>query len=340
MVSTVPPEEPSTVEEALRSSHWSQAMDSEYNALMKTKTWHLVPLPKGKNIIGCKWVYKVKRKADGSVDRYKARLVAKGFKQRYGIDYEDTFSPVVKVATIRLILSIVVSKGWSLRQLDVQNAFLHGIVDEEVYMFQPPRYEVKSQQNLVCKLDKALYGLKQAPRAWYARLCSKLIQLGFRPSKGDTSLFYYRKEGVMVYVLVYVDDIIVASSSVDATKALLKDLEKEFSLKDLGELHYFLRIEVKRTSEGLLLTQQRYAENVIKRANMEKSKAIDTPISTAEKLSLSDGMRLGPIDSTKYRSMVGALQYLTLTKLDISFAVNKVCQFLHAPTTVHWSVVK
>jgi histone deacetylase 1/2 len=247
---------------------------------------------------------------------------------------------VVKAATIRLILSIVVSKGWSLRQLDVQNAFLHGIVDEEVYMFQPPRYEVKSQQNLVCKLDKALYGLKQAPRAWYARLCSKLIQLGFRPSKGDTSLFYYRKEGVMVYVLVYVDDIIVASSSVDATKALLKDLEKEFALKDLGELHYFLRIEVKRTSEGLLLTQQRYAANVIKRANMEKSKAIDTPISTAEKLSLSDGMRLGPIDSTKYRSMVGALQYLTLTKLDISFAVNKVCQFLHAPTTVHWSVVK
>jgi histone deacetylase 1/2 len=144
----------------------------------------------------------------------------------------------------------------------------------------------------------------------------------------------------MVYVLVYVDDIIVASSSVDATKALLKDLEKEFALKDLGELHYFLRIEVKRTSEGLLLTQQRYAANVIKRANMEKSKAIDTPISTAEKLSLSDGMRLGPIDSTKYRSMVGALQYLTLTKLDISFAVNKVCQFLHAPTTVHWSVVK
>jgi histone deacetylase 1/2 len=126
-------------------------------------------------------------------------------------------------------------------------------------------------------------------------------------------LFYYRKEGVTVYVLVYVDDIIVASSSVDATEALLKDLEKKFALKDLGELHYFLGIEVKRTSEGLLLTQQRYAADVIKRANMEKSKAVDAPISTVEKLSLSDGMRLGPIDSTKYRSMVGALQYLTLT---------------------------
>jgi histone deacetylase 1/2 len=224
--------------------------------------------------------------------------------------------------------------------LDVQNAFLHGILDEEVYMYQPPGYEEAGKENYVCKLDKALYGLKKAPRAWYARLCSKLIQLGFKPSKGDTSLFYFNKDGVMVYVLVYVDDIIVASSSEVATKTLLKNLESEFALKDLGELHYFLGIEVKQSSEGLLLSQQRYAMDVIKRANMEKSKPVDTPISTTDKLSLADGVRLGPVDSTRYRSMVGALQYLTLTRPDISFAVNKVCQFLHAPTTVHWSAVK
>jgi histone deacetylase 1/2 len=144
----------------------------------------------------------------------------------------------------------------------------------------------------------------------------------------------------MVYVLVYVDDIIVASSSEVATKALLKNLESEFALKDLGELHFFLGIEVKRSSEGLLLSQQRYAKDVIKRANMEKSKPVDTPISTTGKLSLADGVRPGPVDSTRYRSMVGALQYFTLTMPDISFAVNKVCQFLHAPTTVHWSAVK
>jgi len=128
------PEEPNSLNEALADPRWREAMKSEYQALMKNKTWHLVPRPKGKNIIGCKWVYKVKRKADGTIDRYKARLVAKGFKQRYGVDYEDTFSPVVKAATIRLILSIAVSKGWFLRQLDVQNAFLHGILEEEVYM--------------------------------------------------------------------------------------------------------------------------------------------------------------------------------------------------------------
>jgi histone deacetylase 1/2 len=139
--------------------------------------------------------------------------VAKGFKQRYGIDYEDAFSPVVKATTIRLILSIVVSRGWSLRQLDVQNAFLHGILEEEVYMKQPPGYVDKSRPTFVCKLDKALYSLKQAPHAWYAWLCGKLQALGFRPSKADTSLFYYNKGKHTMFVLVYVDDIIVASSS-------------------------------------------------------------------------------------------------------------------------------
>jgi histone deacetylase 1/2 len=153
-------------------------------------------------------------------------------------------------------------------------------------------------------------------------------------------LFYYNKVGVTFYVLVYVDDIIVASSAADATKALLKDLEKQFALKDLGDLHYFLGIEVKKVTDGLLLSQQRYAADIIKRANMERSKSIETPISTVDKLSIADGVKLGPVDATQYRSMVGALQYLTLTRPDISFAVNKVCQFLHAPTTVHWKAVK
>lgn len=154
--------EPHNVNEALHDKNWKLAMDIEYDALIKNKTWHLVPPQKGRNIIDCKWVYKIKRKADVSLDRCKARLVAKGFKQRYDIDYEDTFSPVIKSATIRIIMSIAVSKGWRLRQLNVQNAFLHGYLEEEVYMRQPPGYEDKALSNYVCKLDKALYGLKQA----------------------------------------------------------------------------------------------------------------------------------------------------------------------------------
>jgi histone deacetylase 1/2 len=149
-------------------------MDLEVEALHKNKTWHLVPPQKGKSVIDCKWVYKIKRKADGRIERYKARLVAKGFKQRYEIDYEDTFSPIVKATTIHLILSLAISRGWCLRQIDVQNAFLHGYLEEEVYMKQSPGYEDKSRPHFLCKLDKALYGLKQAPRAWYSRLCNKL----------------------------------------------------------------------------------------------------------------------------------------------------------------------
>jgi hypothetical protein len=227
-----------------------------------------------------------------------------------------------------------------MRQLDVQNVFLHGVLEEEVYMYQPPGYTDKNHPSFVCKLDKALYGLKQAPRAWYARLCKRLEELGSTPSKADTSLFYYNKEKHSVFVLVYVDDIIVASSSQEATKTLLKNLQREFALKDLGDLHYFLGIEVKKVNDGLLLTQGRYAADILSRSGMAKAKPVDTPLSITEKLSIADGQRLGEEDSTRYRSLVGALQYLTLTRPDLSFAVNKVCQYLHAPTSTHLSAVK
>lgn len=266
--------------------------------------------------------------------------MAKGFKQRYGIDYEDTFSPVVKAVTIRTVLSIVVSRGWSLRQLDVQNAFLHGVLEEEVYMRQPPGYEKSSLPNYVCKLDKALYGLKQAPRAWYSRLSTKLQELGFKASKADTSLFFYSKGGVTMFLLIHVDDIIVASYVPSAVPALLQDLGKEFALKDLGELHYFLGIEVKKMTNGILLSQEKYATYVIRKVGMNDCKPVTTPLSTSEKLSVNEGSLLGPNDATQHRSVVGALQYLTLTRPDISFPVNKVCQFLHSPTTEHWATVK
>jgi hypothetical protein len=266
-------------------------------------------------------------------------LVAKGFKQRYGIDYEDTFSPVVKAAAIHIILSIVVSRGWNLRQLDVQNAFLHGVL-EEVYMEQPPGFEDRIKPNFVCKLDKALYGLKQAPKAWYSRLSAKLVALGFQPSKADKALFFYNKGGVIIFVLVYVDDIIVASSTDKATAALLHDLKEEFALKDLGDQHYFLGIEVSMVRDGIVLTQDKYASDLLKRVNMADCKPVSTPLSTSEKMSLYEGSLLGPDDTTRYRSIVGALQYLTLTRPDIAFSVNKVSQFLHAPTTVHWAAVK
>ena len=299
-----------------------------------------MPPRRGKNLIDCKWVFRIKRKSNGSIDRYKARLVAKGFKQRYGIDYEDTFSPVVKAATICLVLSIALSRGWSLRQLDVQNAFLHGILEEEVYMKQPPGFVNKNSPLHVCKLDKALYGLKQAPRAWYSRLSQKLQTLGFVPSKSDTSLFIYNRSNTSIFVLIYVDDIIVTSSSDEAITGLLKDLSAEFALKDLGDLHFFLGIEVKKHEDGLHLSQKKYATDLVRRVGLQGCKPSPTLLSSSEKLSLTEEEPLNQKDSTNYRSLVGALQYLTLTKPDISFAINKVCQFLHAPTTVHWTAAK
>jgi hypothetical protein len=195
-------------------------------------------------------------------------------------------------------------------------------------MKQPPGYEDKNRPNYLCKLDKALYGLKQTPRAWYHRLSVKLQELGFKPSKGDTSLFYFRKGDLVMFMLIYVDDIIVASSSPEATQCLLKTLKSDFELKDLGELHYFLGIEVAKLGEGMLLSQAKYSNDVLRRTGMLNCKPANTPMSNSDKLSAYWGQ------STRFRSIVGALQYLTLTRPDISFAVNKICQFLYAPTSV------
>jgi histone deacetylase 1/2 len=164
----------------------------------------------------------------------------------------------------------------------VKNAFLHGVLQEEVYMHQPPGYVDQRYPGYVCKLDKAIYGLKQAPRAWHARLCGKLEALGFVPSQYDASLFYYNKGRYTLFVLVYVDDIIVASSSPMATTALLVDLQQDFALKDLGDLHYFLGIEVKRGPNGMILSQEKYANDVLKRFGMERCKLVDTPLSSSE----------------------------------------------------------
>jgi histone deacetylase 1/2 len=237
-------------------------------------------------------------------------------------------------------LAISVSQGWSLRQLDVKNAFLHGVLDEEVYMKQPPSFADPNFPNHVCQLDKALYGLKHAPRAWFSRLSSKLHAFGFIASKADTSLFLYQRSGITIFVLIYVDGIIVTSSSDASIYALLKDLNTHFAIKDLGPLHYFLGLEVKQIPDGLLLTQAKYASDLLTKVGMVQCNSVSTPLSSTEYLSLHDGDPLGLEDSTKYHSIVGSLQYLTLTSPDIAYSVNKVCQYLHAPTTTHWTAAK
>jgi hypothetical protein len=275
--------EPQSTDEAMSHEKWHGAMEEEYKALMKNNTWHLVPAHRASNTVDCKWVYTIKRRHDGSIDRNKARLVAKGFKHRHGIDYSDTFSPVAKSTTIHLVLSLAVSWGRCLKQLDVQNGFLHGVL-EEVYMHQPPGYEDPSNPGFVCMLDKALYGLKQPPRAWYSQLSTKLLTLGLKTSKADMSLFIYEKKNVIMFLLVYVDDIIVTSSCPAAIDALLKDLNTEFALKNLGSLHYFLGVEVKKQDDGIVLCQGKYATDSLEKVGMKHCKAIATKLSTLGKI--------------------------------------------------------
>ena len=204
---------PTSVAEDLKSPYWRKAMSEEMDSQLKERTWDLSDAAEAANVVGCRWIFTVKRRPDGSIERYKARLVAKGFTQRPGIDFHDTFSPVVKPATIRIVLSTATNKDWPLRQLDVNTAFLQGHLEEEVFMAQPPGFVDKDNPKAVCKLRKAIYGLKQAPRAWYNELRNFLLQSRFTNSLADASLFIYNNHGVYLYMLVHVDDIIITGSS-------------------------------------------------------------------------------------------------------------------------------
>lgn len=330
--------DPTTFSQAQTSSHWRDAMASEIDALARNQTWTLVPPPLDQHIIGCKWVYKTKRKSDGTIDRYKARLVAKGFNQQEGVDYFETFSPVVRPTTIRIVLSLAVSYGWHLRQLDVQNAFLHGDLHETVYMKQPPGFVEPSLPNHVCLLSKSLYGLKQSPRAWFQTLSSALIAYGFHGSQYDPSLFVLHSNGRTIIFLVYVDDIIVTGTHLDSIQTLIVHLQSQFALKDLGPLHYFLGIEVSSHNNGLHLCQAKYINDLISRAHMQDAHPYPSPMASNLTLSKHDGDPCS--DPHLYRSIVGALQYATLTRPDIAYSVNKVSQYMHSPTTSHWAAVK
>lgn len=321
----------------MKDPHWRHAMDLEFNALLHNYTWELVPRT-NQNIIGCKWIFRIKRKADGTIDKYKARLVAKGFHQQFGKDYFETFSPVTKPVTIRTVLSIALSKGWPLRQLDVNNAFLHGTLHEDIFMIQPPGFANSELPNHICKLRKSLYGLKQAPRAWYNELTSFLLHSGFRKSLSDPSLFIYQHRDVTCYLLVYVDDIVITGSDTGFLDTFIRSLGRKFSIKDLGPLHHFLGIEVIPTPQGLFLSQHRHIQDVLTTFKMDGAKDVLTPLCVSDPLSPVDSTP--PIDPTQYRKLVGSLQYLAFTRPDISFAINKLSQFMHTPRQSHWQALK
>jgi hypothetical protein len=330
--------EPSNVRQAMQHSHWRQAISEEFNALIKNGTWTLVPPPKHQNIVDCKWLFRIKRNPDGTIARYKARLVAKGFTQCPGIDFKETFAPVVKPQTIKIILTIALTKGWQMHQLDVNNAFLQGSLNEDVYMAQPPGLKDSHHPTYVCKLHKAIYGLRQAPRAWHDALKTFITSHGFTTSQSDPSLFIYASGTILAYFLVYVDDLLLTGNDASFLNHFIQSLSNRFSLKHMGTPHYFLGIELVPSRTGLFLSQHKFIRDILEKFDMDAAKPTHTPLSTSTTLTLNDGTAAA--DSTLYRQIIGALQYLNLTRPDLSFAINKLSQFMHKPTSLHLQHLK
>ncbi|RVW70809.1 Retrovirus-related Pol polyprotein from transposon TNT 1-94 [Vitis vinifera] len=312
---------PQNIQEAFKYPKWKAAVDEEVRALEKNGTWEITDLPRGKKPVGCKWIFTVKYKANGNVDRYKARLVAKGFTQSYGIDYQETFAPVAKLNTVRVLLSLAANLDWSLHQLDVKNAFLNGDLEEEVYMDIPAGLETTSNFNKVCRLRKSLYSLKQSPRAWFERFTKVVKGYGFVQCQSDHTLFMkHFPEGKLAIIIVYVDDIILTGDHEEKIDLLKKLLTKEFEIKDLGNLKYFLGMEIARSKKGIAVSQCKYVLDLLNETGMLGCKSAKTPMDTTVKLEESDGS--APVDKGRYQRLVGKLIYLSHTRPDISFSVS------------------
>lgn len=285
-----------------------------------------------KPLVSCKWLFKLKFRADGSVERHKARLVARGFTQTAGLDYMETFSPMVKMTTVRLLLASASSNNWFSHQLDVNTAFLHGDLLEDVYMQVPPGLTVPDP-TLVCKLQKSLYGLKQASRQWNAKLTDTLVHLGFTQSRADYSLFTKKTSTGFTAILVYVDDLVITGNDLTEIQHVKDSLHHKFSIKDIGELQYFLGFEVAKSTSGIALYQRKYSLDLLQDTGLLGCKPYATPMDPKLKLSKDVGTRL--IDPSSYRRLIGRLLYLTHTSPDICFAVSRLSQFLEAPTDLH-----
>ena len=295
------PTEPRTINQALKDEKWQNAATLEFNAQINNHCWDLVPPPPPPvTIVGSGWIFTTKYNPDGTVHPPKAILLARGNTQRLGLDYAEIFSPVIKSTTIRIVLGAAVDCAWPIRQLDVNNAFLQGTLKDEVYMSQPPGFIDADKPHHVCRLRKAIHGLKQAPRAWYVELQTVLLNAGFYNSVSDTSLFILHKGTSIVYILVYVDDILVTGNSPSLIQQTLTALAQRFSVKEHEELHYFLGTEETKNSQGLHLSQHRYILDLLNRTKMVGAKPVTTPMASTPKLSIHTGTRLH--DPTEYRS--------------------------------------
>ncbi|WKA12871.1 hypothetical protein VitviT2T_030219 [Vitis vinifera] len=308
-------------------------MREELNMIEKNNTWELVDKPIHKKAIGVKWVYRTKLNYDGSINKHKARLVVKGYAQMFGVDFSETFAPVARLDTIRMLLALAAQKGWKIYQLDVKLAFLNGYLEEEIFVEQPKGFAVKGKEDKVLQLKKALYGLKQALRAWYNRINAHLLGLGFKKSQSESTL-YIRKINVDILIIsLYVDDLLVIGSNQCLMDKFKAEMEKVFEMTDLGDMSYFLRMEVHQNQHEIFICQQKYAKEILKKFKMEKCKPIATPMNQKEKFCKENGVE--KVNEELYRSMIGCLMYLTTTRPDIVHVVSLLSRYMHCASEIH-----
>jgi hypothetical protein len=343
--------EPECYAEAMEDEHkseWVDAMQDEMKSLHDNHTFDLVKLPKGKRALTNRWIYRVKQEEHTSQPRYKARLVVKGFRQRKGIDFDEIFSPVVKMSSIRVVLSLAASLDLEIEQMDVKTAFLHGDLEEEIYMEQPEGFRVKGKEDYVCRLKKSLYGLKQAPRQWYKKFESVMEEQGYRKTTSDHCVFVQKfPDGDFIILLLYVDDMLIVGMNSSRIDRLKKQLSQSFAMKDLGPAKQILgvRIQRSRKDKKLFISQEQYIEKVLERFNMNNAKVVSSPLATHFKLSTkqspSTDEEKEDMERIPYASAVGSLMYaMVCTRPDIAHAVGVVSRFLSDPGREHWNAVK
>ncbi|GJT95081.1 retrovirus-related pol polyprotein from transposon TNT 1-94 [Tanacetum coccineum] len=295
--------EPKNVNEALGDESWIVAMQEELNQFIANDVWELVPQPRNMTIIGTKWVFRNKLDENGIVSRNKARLVAQGYNQQEGIDYDETYAPVARLESIRILLAYACALDFKLFQMDVKSAFLNGFINEEVYVAQPPGFIDFEKPDHVYKLKKALYGLKQAPKAWYDRLKAFLIKHEYKMGMVDNTLFTKKKSSNLIIVQIYVDDIIFGSTCQDMCDEFAKIMHDEFEMSMMGELNFFLGLQIKQMEDGIFFNQSKYIKEMLKKFGLEDSKPMKTPMSSDTKLTKDEECE--SVDSTKYQGMIG-----------------------------------
>jgi hypothetical protein len=337
---------PTTYDEAMQCDdreYWKTSVERELGSLEQHKTAEVVLRPSNKPVIPVKYVFKVKPKRDGTISVYKARLVTQGFRQIYGVNYSETFAPVARLTTIRFLLSVCAELGWQMHQVDIKAAFLQGDLEEKVFVEAPQGSNVP--EGYVWKLNKALYGLKQAHRVWYKKLTGVMKKLGLTGSKADPCLFYRLKEDGTpeLYVVIYVDDIIIAAFNIPIIENLKEEMANELDMEDMGQLDWYLGMAVDFEDNNIKLSQKAYVDTILARFGISAANAVATPMVASNFPTIDNVPEEGSEEQEEmkhkpYRSVIGSLQYLAFcTRPDISLAVSKLACFVENPGLKHWT---